>query len=64
MLSPERLEAYRRMSPQEKWEEFRSLLDSGWEMLMSLPAEERERRLEIMRVEHQKTNDLIVKALK
>ncbi len=64
MLSKERLEAYRRMTPAEKWEQTLMLLDFGWEMLMSLPAEERERRLEIMRREKQKVNDAVVKALK
>lgn len=64
MLSEEQLEAYRRMTPAQKWEETMMLLDFGWEILMSLPAEERERRIEIMRREHQESNDAIVRALK
>ena len=64
MLSKERLEAYRRMTPAEKWAETLALLDYGWEMLMRLPPEERERRLEIMRRERQAVNDAVAKALK
>lgn len=64
MPSPERVEAVRRMSPQEDWDEFRSILDAGWEALMSLPPEERERQLELMRQEHQAGNDAIVEALR
>ena len=64
MLSKERLEAYRKMTPAERWAETLTLLDFGWEMLQSLPAEERERRLEIMRREHEESNDAIARALK
>jgi hypothetical protein len=64
MLSEERLEAYRKMTPAQKWEETMMLLDFGWEILLSLPQEERERRLEIMRREHEESNDAIVRALK
>jgi hypothetical protein len=64
MLSKERLEAYRRMTPQQKWAETCELIDAGWQILLSLSPEERERRLEIMRREHEAGNDAIVKALK
>jgi hypothetical protein len=64
MLSKERLEAYRRMTPAEKWAETMELIDYGWQMLMTLPPEERERRLEIMRRERQAVNDAVAKALK
>ena len=64
MLSKERLEAYRRMTPAQKWAETLALADYGWQMLLRLAPEERERRLEIMRREHQPTNDAVAKALK
>jgi hypothetical protein len=64
MLSEERLEVYRRMPPREKWAVVLDLLDYGWEMLLRLPAEERERRLEIMRQERQAVNDAVARALK
>jgi len=64
MLSKERLEALRKMTPAQKWEETMMLLDFGWEILSSLPYEERERRLAIMRRQQEESNDAIVKALK
>jgi len=64
MLSKERLEAYRKMTPAQKWAETVELIESGWRMLLSLPPEERERRLETMRREHQAVNDAVVKALR
>lgn len=64
VLSKERLEAYRRMTPAQKWQETLLLLDYGWEMLLRLPYEERERRLAIMRRERQEVNDRVAKALK
>ena len=64
MLSEERLEAYRRMTPAEKWAVTLELLDYGWEMLLRLSPEERERRLSIMRRERQAVNDAVARALK
>ncbi len=64
MLSKERLEAYRKMTPQQKWAETRELIESVWAILSSLPPEERERRLELMRRERQAVNDAVAKALK
>jgi hypothetical protein len=63
VLSKERLEAYRRMTPAQRWAETLALVDYGWEVLMRLPKEERERRLEIARRERQRVNDAIAKAL-
>jgi len=63
VLSKERLEAYRRMTPAQRWAETLELFDYGWEILMRLPKEERERRLEIARRERQRVNDAIAKAL-
>jgi hypothetical protein len=64
MLSKERIAAYRRMTPAEKWAEVMALLDHGWEILLRLPADERERRLAIMRRERQEANDAIARALR
>ena len=64
MLSKERLEAYRRMTPVERWDEFMRLCQSDWDMLLALPPEERERILDASRREHQEANDAVVKALK
>jgi hypothetical protein len=64
MLSMERLEAYRRMTPAEKWAVTVELIEGGWRMLLSLPPEELDRRLEIMRREHQAVNDAVVNTLR
>ena len=63
MLSKERLDAYRRMSPAERWAETLNLLDYGWEMLLRLPDEEIERRLEAARRERQRINDRVAREL-
>ena len=63
MLSEERLEAYRRMTPAERWAETLALLDYGWEILSRLPHAERERRLEAARRERQWINDRVARAL-
>jgi hypothetical protein len=63
MLSKDRLEAYRRMTPSQRWAETLRLMDYGWEMLLRLPPEERERRLEIARRERQRVNDEVARRL-
>ena len=52
------------MTPTQKWAETVELIEAGWLILQSLPPMERERRLEIMRREHQEVNDAVAKALK
>ena len=64
MLSPERLEAYRRMTPAERSKETFALIEYAWKALLALPFEERERRLELMRREHRESNDALARALK
>lgn len=51
------------MSPARKWAEFVDLIESGWRLLQSLPPEERERRLALMRREHQAVCDDVARAL-
>jgi hypothetical protein len=63
VLSKERLEAYRRMTPAERWAEALRLLDYGWEMLLRLPDEEVTRRLEAARRERQRINDRVAREL-
>jgi hypothetical protein len=63
VISRERIEAYRRMTPAERWAETLVLLDYGWEMLLRLPREERERRLEAARLERQRINDRVAREL-
>jgi hypothetical protein len=45
MLSREQIEAYRRMSQEERWREVEALMTLAWESLKALPPEEVERRL-------------------
>ena len=45
MLSPSQIEAYRRMTPEERWKIVEELSASAWEALLELPWEERESRL-------------------
>jgi hypothetical protein len=63
VLSKERLDAYRRMTPAERWAETVQLLDYGWEMLLRLPQEERERRLDVARRERRRINDRVAREL-
>jgi len=62
--SQEQIEAFRRMTPQERWKITKELMDSAWQRLLVLPAEERERRLEAARREHRLSNEAIVSQLK
>lgn len=63
MLSKERLDAYRRMTPKERWAETLLLLDYGWQMLLQLPHDEAVRRLEAARRERQRINDRVAREL-
>ena len=64
MLSKERLEAYRRMTPEERWRETSALMVYAWEALLQLPFEERERRLAVARLQHRLSNDAMAEAMK
>jgi hypothetical protein len=60
----EQLDAWRRMTPQERWKLTAALMEMGWRSLLELEPAERERRLEIARRHHQLTNDAIAAGLK
>lgn len=62
--SEEQLEAFRRMTPEERLALTRELMQSEWRTLMALPPEERERRLEALREEHRRSNEAIAAVLK
>ena len=64
MLSERQIEAYRRMSVEERWKIVEELSASAWEALLELPWEERERRLEIAREEHRLSNDAMLRRMK
>jgi hypothetical protein len=64
MLGPEQIERYRRMSPAERLKETEELMTLAWRMLLELPAEERERRLRIIREAHEEEHALILDYLR
>lgn len=64
MLSQEQIEAYRRMTPEERWEQVEALMSLAWSMLKELPEEERERRLARDRDEHDQADAIILEHLR
>ncbi len=64
MLSEERLAAYRKMTPDERWREVEELMTLAWRSLLELPLEERNRRLEIIRREHEESDAVLIAHLK
>jgi hypothetical protein len=62
--SKEQIEAYRRMTPQERWRVTAELMEFAWRSLLALPPEERERRLEAARRQHRLSNEAIAAGLK
>lgn len=64
MRSPEQIEAFRRMTSEERWKIFSQLMDFAWRSLLTLDPKERERRLEIARRHHRLSNEAIVAGLK
>lgn len=45
MIGEEEIRRYREMTPEERFEVFRQLMDFAWDLLLELPEEERRRRL-------------------
>lgn len=52
MLSEAQIEAYRRMTQEERWREVEALMTFAWRFLKELPDKERERRLAYDREQH------------
>jgi hypothetical protein len=44
------------MSPEERWREVEELMTIAWRALRELPEEERRRRLEVIRQEHDQSD--------
>ena len=64
VLSAEKLEAYSHMTPRERWREVELLLELGWQTLQALPVPERQRRLEILRAQHQSSDRALLAGLR
>ncbi|MBI1851425.1 MAG: hypothetical protein HYR85_13880 [Planctomycetes bacterium] len=56
MLSDEKIEAYRRMTPARRWKETEELMTWAWRALLALPLAERNRRLQVVRDEHDRSD--------
>lgn len=56
MMSSDQIEAFRRMSPAERWKLQVELMDAAWEDLEKLPLEELRRRMEYLRRSHEEGN--------
>lgn len=64
MIGRERLEMYRKMTPEERWREVREMMRSSWEWLLRLPPEDLDKRLALIRRQHDEGNELIAKKLR
>ncbi len=63
MLSEARIEAYRRMTPEERWREVEELMTLAWRSLLELPEADRRRRLEVIREEHEASDAILLRHL-
>ena len=64
MISEAQLEAYRRMTPEERWREVEALMTMAWRMLKELPHEEVERRLAYDRAQHDQSDAIMLEYLR
>lgn len=64
MQSKEQLEYYKRISPQEKWQMISMMNEFAWKTLQQLPPEELEKRLKVMRYQHDESCNRIAQKLK
>lgn len=64
MLSAEKLEQYRCMSPCERWREVEILMELGWQTLRALPEAERQRRMDILRDQHEASDRVLIARLR
>ncbi|HWL92100.1 MAG TPA: hypothetical protein VNT79_01075 [Phycisphaerae bacterium] len=64
MLSEAKLQAYREMTPEERWSEVEALMTFAWRFLKELPPEELERRLAYDREQHDKADEIILAHLR
>ncbi|MFO0983038.1 MAG: hypothetical protein U1E76_15140 [Planctomycetota bacterium] len=64
MLDEKRIERYRLMTPEERWLEVEELMTFAWRSLLELPDDERDRRLAVIRNEHDLSNAAILEHLR
>ena len=59
MLGEASLERYRSMTPAERWTIVEELMTFAWRSFLDLPEEERRRRLQVLREEHEAGNRIL-----
>ena len=64
MLSDAKIDSYRRMTPEERWREVEELMTLAWRSLLELTPEDRERRLAVIREEHETSDGIILEHLR
>jgi hypothetical protein len=64
MQSDARIEAYRRMTPEDRWREVEDLMTLAWRSLLDLPDAERQRRLAVIRDEHETSDAILLQHLR
>ena len=64
MMSDAQLELYRRMTIEERWRITEELMTLAWRSLQDLSYEDRERRLQLARREHEEGNQALLRALR
>lgn len=52
------------MTPEERWREVEELMTLAWRSLLELPEEERQRRLAIIREEHEVSDRIVLEHLR
>lgn len=64
MLSDAKIEAYRRMTPEQRWREVEQLMTLAWRRLLAMPEEEHNRRLALIREEHEASDAILLEKLR
>ena len=64
MQSDARIEAYRHMTPEDRWREVENLMTLAWRSLLDLPDAERQRRLAVIRDEHEASDAILLQHLR
>jgi hypothetical protein len=52
------------MTPEERWREVEELMTLAWRALLELPEEERQRRLKVIREEHEESDRVLLAELR
>jgi hypothetical protein len=64
MLSEAKLEAYRKMTVEERWREVEALMTDSWRFLKELPGDEMRRRLSLARAAKEESDRAMLEHLR